>query len=138
MCEVDTDGQCEVWNEEERRTRKERKCSCCGLTIAIGDRYLNTFAVFEGEATTHHDCMRCKAAGDAFAELHGVTFRGVSLADYLNECLGDEPESRVWISAFFQVDVTMAADVEDDIDIRFDLPRPAVPTVVVKTQEDEK
>ncbi len=61
---VDTDsfdGPCDVWDEDVRRARKERRCSACHETIKRGDLYHSTRSLYDGSWTTIARCARCEA-----------------------------------------------------------------------------
>lgn len=120
MCYVDDGDLCTVWKEVKQKARKEHECGCCGATISVGQLYMRTGALFDGHWSTYIDCGRCIRAGDEFSKLHGITYRGVPLADNIKSCLGDEPESLAWIGKFFQID----RSEDNDLKIRWDLPEP--------------
>jgi hypothetical protein len=61
---VDTDsfdGPSAVWDEDVRRSRKDRCCSACHETIKRGDLYHSTRSLFDGSWTTIARCARCEA-----------------------------------------------------------------------------
>jgi hypothetical protein len=77
----DADG-CEpysVYNEHQRRARKDHRCSACqAVVIRRGDLYKDIRTVFEGEAETIKRCARCEAL---YQHLKGLGQRTVTRAD---------------------------------------------------------
>lgn len=90
MCEYDDGEYCQVWNEQQRKARKEHKCSCCGRIIRAGEKYLVHFSVYDGDATSNKMCSECERDRDTFAKAH----HGFLLAPYyfpeaLSGCIAD-------------------------------------------------
>lgn len=54
------DGPADVYNERERRARKEHRCQACGEAIRVGDVYNRTFVAYDGTAEAIVRCLRCQ------------------------------------------------------------------------------
>lgn len=90
MCFVDLEP-CEVWDERDRKARKEHKCSACGGKITVGSLYVVHFNVFEGEAKSDKMCKPCEAARREFAKDHdGMLCMPRELINMIRECIGEE------------------------------------------------
>lgn len=69
MCYLDLEP-CEVFDERERRARKEHKCDCCHGLILKGQKYHSHFSIFENEITSEKICEKCYADREKFAKEH--------------------------------------------------------------------
>lgn len=58
-----------VYEERERKARKEHHCDACGETIKPGQVYCNTFGVWDGNADTIKRCSRCDAIYEHLVDL---------------------------------------------------------------------
>lgn len=62
---VDTDsfdGACDVWEENVRRSRVDRRCHACfANTIRRGDLYYSVRQLFDGRWECINRCARCQA-----------------------------------------------------------------------------
>jgi hypothetical protein len=56
--------RCDVWREWTPRARKEHKCGECGRTIATGEQYRQTKALFERMWTAAKQCAHCMVLAD--------------------------------------------------------------------------
>ena len=99
MCYIDLEP-CEVWEERERKARKEHRCSCCHGAILAGQVYLVHFSVFEGTATSGKMCTACRDDRATFAADHDGTLCTPSyFPQMLRECIGeffDEADAAHW------------------------------------------
>jgi hypothetical protein len=68
-----------VFAESDRRARKPHRCDCCHEAIAPGQRYGNTFGVWDGNASTIKRCSRCQAIYDHLCALPGDSEYSVAL-----------------------------------------------------------
>lgn len=99
MCDIDLDGQCDVWRETTRTARKQHKCSSCGGVISSGEKYIEHFDIFEGESNTERCCMACDADRQEFCAAHNVMLGPNSWEHYLSECIydgGHDEDGRKW------------------------------------------
>jgi hypothetical protein len=106
MCFIDLDP-CEVWDERERKARKEHKCGACGKTIRVGETYLTHFSVFEGNANSEKMCFPCRDDRKQFADAHDGTLMTPSfLRQMVAECIseGDEESERQWKPLLDRID----------------------------------
>ena len=99
MCELNFDETCDAWSEVERKARKEHRCSCCRGLIAVGDKYIAHWSVYEHETYTGKLCQTCRSDRQAFADAHEGTLVGP--ADFwvtLDQCItdGDPDSERQW------------------------------------------
>lgn len=70
MSEWCGDGEApSVFTECERKARKQHRCDCCHETIAPGQRYGNTFGVWDGNPETVKRCSRCQAIYEHLVDL---------------------------------------------------------------------
>lgn len=93
MCYIDTEP-CSVWRESYRQARKPYKCACCRAPIAVGERYLYHFDVFEGDACQERLCLSCEADRETFADAHGGRSSSPSsFLHFLDECVSEDEES---------------------------------------------
>lgn len=92
MCEVSFDEHASVWKESTYTAkRKPRPCDCCGGTVAIGERYVKVFFIFDGEATSEYSCLPCIATRDLFKKHHEGHYTNPSgMPDMLVECVSEE------------------------------------------------
>lgn len=96
MCFVDLDP-CEVWQETNRKARKEHKCSCCCRTIKVGEQYLVHFSVFEGNSLSDKCCDQCEGDRAEFALVHdGVLCTPHALPDMVRSCIGEGGDDTAW------------------------------------------
>ncbi len=96
MCEIDLDGyRCELWNETERRARKQHKCDSCYRAIQPGERYVSHFSKFEGEVTTEKICADCNEDRKEFSSAHGeIYFSPGSWLEVVYDCMSEDEEDR--------------------------------------------
>lgn len=55
---------CTVIGETTQKAKKEHRCSWCGQQIIVGESYLRSRVVFEGDPQTnklHHECADAAA-----------------------------------------------------------------------------
>jgi len=45
---------------EQRKSRRERRCQCCGETVKKGDAYVRNGYVCDGQAFAVNRCLRCQ------------------------------------------------------------------------------
>lgn len=58
---VDNDGECaDIWEEDIRRSRKDRKCDACSEMIKRGDKYCSTRSLYDGRWNNIDRCARCE------------------------------------------------------------------------------
>lgn len=96
MCFVDLDP-CEVWQERDRKARKEHKCSCCHRTIKPGEMYLVHFSVFEGNPESQKCCKECEADRAEFAKAHdGTLCTPHHLPEMVRSCIGEGDDDAAW------------------------------------------
>lgn len=87
MCAIDLEP-CAVWREKLRTARRDYRCACCGGPIRAGERYLDHFSVFEGNATSERMCNACDRDADVFAAAHdGMRCTPNYLPTMLRECI---------------------------------------------------
>lgn len=83
MCMADyNDDPATVYSSKECRSRKDRKCDECSRKIAIGERYQNTFMVYDGRGSTWITCEHCVVGMRWLADncggfLHGAVWEDV-------------------------------------------------------------
>ena len=58
-CVCDNDP-CDIWDEKERKARKEYRCYECGEKIEKGDTYIHISALHYGEWSHFRVCEFCK------------------------------------------------------------------------------
>jgi len=92
MCVIDFDEYCTIWNETERTARKQHKCSSCGGRIQPGEKYVDHFDVFEGEANHEKCCMACDVDRKEFGKAHEVSLGPGGWREYLDECIAEDSE----------------------------------------------
>lgn len=63
-CYCDWDPPSVYRQTEHTARRKPRKCSECGATISLGERYQLTFGVWDREPETFSTCARCMSLKD--------------------------------------------------------------------------
>lgn len=78
MCEWDSgdDEPCEVYNQTERKARKEHTCDSCHGQICVGETYRYTSGIYDHDPFSFKQCPPCTIAHDLFNEKHdgiGVT-----------------------------------------------------------------
>jgi len=52
----------EFWSSQIHRAKKEHKCSMCGETIKVGERYCRYSGKYDGEFFDEKQCLFCEAA----------------------------------------------------------------------------
>lgn len=64
MCAIDyCDEPFSVyWTKENVTARKEHKCDECHRVIAIGEKYLYSFGVYDHQGYNYHICAHCTIA----------------------------------------------------------------------------
>jgi hypothetical protein len=92
MCEVYFDEYCTVWRESAHRSRKYRRCGCCGGRIRPGGVYVNHFSIFDGDTSTANICQACWFIREEFREAHHVTLFPGTVREYLEECIVSEED----------------------------------------------
>lgn len=93
MCDFEPEDTAEVWRETSRRARGAHCCSACGGTIQPGDRYVEFFSVFEGDAAVAKACLACSGALGDFAAAHdGWRPWPSELHRILEDCIADGDE----------------------------------------------
>lgn len=97
MCEIDLDP-CEVFTTKTVTAKKEHRCGCCERTIRAGEIYHRTFAIFEGDASTHKHCRDCERDMAAFAKAHdGARITPDGFEQLILECIDEGDDSvRRW------------------------------------------
>ncbi len=101
MCVLECDP-CELFTESHRTARKHHLCDSCNRVIKPGQKYLTTFVVFEGTATSSKGCPGCEEIIDRFGKAHkGYRFAPMDIIHWLEQCLAedeeyDEPEDVQW------------------------------------------
>lgn len=97
MCYLDL-GPCDVWQETQRKARKEHRCGCCRRTIRAGETYLVHFSIYEGNLNSQKCCTDCKSDRQDFANAHGgMICTPEILPMLLEECIDEEPaEAERW------------------------------------------
>ncbi len=58
MCSCDLE-QPSVFEEKRHKARKEHRCDSCLGTILVGEEYIATFGVWDGEASRFKRCLDC-------------------------------------------------------------------------------
>jgi len=104
VCDWSADGNyVQAFSEEQRRSRKARKCSTCGGRIKEGERYVRFFWVHDGDACSSSQCLFCNVAYEAFRSEHREYPMPNELWSGLIECLDGvnkrEPEAVAWRNA---------------------------------------
>ena len=61
------DEYCKVYNVDQRRARKEHVCGECGDTIGVGELHEYITMLFDGQWSTHRQCLLCSEIGDHFS-----------------------------------------------------------------------
>ncbi len=99
MCEIETDGVCEVWETTYRKAvRQTHVCCVCGSTIPKGDAYMRHFGVFEGSSFSEKACCVCGSLWSSFVAAHGGGYSVSYLVGMLQECIAD---ALPWGAAYF-------------------------------------
>jgi hypothetical protein len=94
VCYIDLEP-CEVWEENERKSRKQRSCSCCNGLIKVSEQYVSHFSVCEGEKNVESICMACHADRDVFAKHHDGTLCTPGwFSRMLIDCISEDEDSR--------------------------------------------
>ena len=79
---------CTIIAESTQRARKAHRCSWCGQPIPVGEEYVRTRFVFEGDPGSNKFHMECdKAAAEDYAEW------GEGFMPYENERPTSKPEA---------------------------------------------
>lgn len=98
-CSCDFDGP-SVCHVKTVKARKEYRCEECRATIAIGERYENTWGVWEGEGNTFRTCLLCaelrqwaRISVPCFCWMYGELHDNVR--DLVHEARGDCPQG--WV-----------------------------------------
>ena len=92
MCEVHFDDYCDVWNETAHRSRKYRRCGCCGGRIRPGSIYVGHFSVFDGSSSRADICQACWFIREEFNQAHRVTLFPTTVRECLEECIVSEED----------------------------------------------
>lgn len=92
MCDLYADERAEVWDRTFPRAKKEYRCECCDAMIRVGTKYVRTFIVFEGEASTAKSCVACNRDINKFGKEHNYWPWPNGFVEYLNNCIDEEPE----------------------------------------------
>lgn len=97
MCEIDLEP-CEVFTSKVVTAKKEHRCGCCERTIRPSEKYHKTFAIFEGEPSSHKHCRDCERDMAAFAKAHeGARITPDGFDWMLDECIDEGTEDpRRW------------------------------------------
>jgi len=67
--------------------RKSHKCSCCGGSIVIGDRYRVLVTVLDGEFSSEKECPECIVMIDRFEYEHGTRSNSCIMPRLVLECI---------------------------------------------------
>jgi hypothetical protein len=88
-CTCDYGEAATIWREEERRARREHRCSDCGGMIRRGEHYRSLACLFDGEWSCSKRCADCQFL------IHEVerAFMGACGGTWCGIYLGDLPES---------------------------------------------
>lgn len=62
MCRIDDCERVEIFNDSDRKARKEYKCGECYRTIAKGETYHYEAGKIEGYLDTYRTCQHCMVA----------------------------------------------------------------------------
>ena len=68
MMSYDEDYDPTLYRSQTRATRRRRECGECGRSIAVGERYQNSFGVWARGSATHTTCEHCWVAVEWLAE----------------------------------------------------------------------
>lgn len=91
MCAIEFDGDVACFRESEHASRKVRQCDACHAAIAIGERYVAHFAVYDGEPQSESMCLACAVDRKVFADAHGFAWcTPSSLVPLLDDCIVDD------------------------------------------------
>ncbi len=61
MCNIDyVDISCEFYSERQPKARKDHVCGDCFRTIKAGENYLYISGSWEGDFSTHKQCLNCQ------------------------------------------------------------------------------
>jgi hypothetical protein len=63
----EADETCTVWNETDRRARKEHVCDECREPITRGELHKYITSLFDGHWDTYRMCLLCDEIGDHFS-----------------------------------------------------------------------
>ena len=109
------DEYCEVFEVSHRKARKHHKCSACDGPIRPGDRYVNVFTVFQGDAETIKRCLRCDAIFCAIeqrlgskGEMYQQPMQNLDCGHTWQENFGEEPPETIAALAFMTPDEAQA------------------------------
>ncbi len=103
MCEwsADYDEQCSVYNETDRKARKQHECDSCSGPIVKGEIYRYVSGVFDGSGFSLKQCAECKAAHDKFAEIHHEHPSVQDLFEALDRCVKEDGPTS-WATPIFE------------------------------------
>jgi hypothetical protein len=106
MCFIDLEP-CKVWEERDRKARKEHECTECRRIIRIGEVYTVHFSVFDGNATTGKLCGDCYKDREEFAAEHdGMRCAPGWIAEMAQKCIGegDDESDAKWRSLIARIE----------------------------------
>lgn len=88
MCSCEDGERATVFHAALVRARKAHRCYECNRTIAPGDRYERSVALFEGSWDSTAVCLKCNAIRQAWHDVEGCWAPYGSLrGDILDDCL---------------------------------------------------
>lgn len=97
MCEFCADDVATVWSQTTRRAAKPHRCQCCGAAVAVGEKYVVTKTLFDGEWSTEKMCRKCDGIQAAFGKEHRYYPGAWELDKALDQCIDEgDGDVRRW------------------------------------------
>lgn len=90
MCDSDA-TMASVYTETRPRARKEHRCVECRLPIPVGVRYVRTWGIWDGEASSYAQHIECRELLEFISERYcgGETWTYGSLREEVSEYTDD-------------------------------------------------